>query len=87
MKILHVAPLSEERWVLTLDEDGATPVSEHTTRGEAEGAARAYAESFGYPEVQVHGLDGSLERMLLYDEALEAPHYDGGGAPGGFTAS
>jgi len=82
MKILHVAPLSEERWVVTLDDDGEPPVSEHTTRGEAEGAARVYAETFGYPEVQVHGLDGSLDRMLLYEEALEAPRYDGGGAPG-----
>jgi hypothetical protein len=82
MKILHVAPLSEERWVLTLDDDGAPPISEHANRGEAEGAARVYAETFGFPEVQVHGLDGSLDRMLLYDEALEAPRHDGGGAPG-----
>ena len=82
MKILHVAAISEERWVVTLDDDAEPTVSEHATRAEAEGAARAYAESFGYPEVQVHGLDGSLDRMLLYDEALEAPRYSGGGAPG-----
>jgi hypothetical protein len=64
-RLLHVAPIGDQRWVVTLDEDGEPPVSEHTSRGEAETAARAYAESFGYPEVDVHGVDGDITRMLL----------------------
>jgi hypothetical protein len=64
-RLLHVAPIADQRWVVTLDEDGEPPISEHGSRGEAETAARAYAESFGYPEVDVHGVDGDITRMLL----------------------
>jgi hypothetical protein len=68
MRILHVAPISGERWVVTLDDDAQPPISEHSTRGEAETSARAYAESFGYPEIQVHHANGELSRMLLTEE-------------------
>jgi hypothetical protein len=79
MRILHVAPIEDQHWVVTLDEDAEPPISEHSTRAEAETAARAYAESFGYPEVDVHGVDGDVERQLLYDEVpLEQPPYPGG---------
>ena len=77
MRIIHVAPISNERWVVTLDEDATPPISEHPTRGEAETAARAYAQSFGYPQVDVHGADGDITRMLL-DDVLEPPRYPGG---------
>jgi hypothetical protein len=65
MRKLHVAPIGDQRWVLTLDDDGEPAISEHATRGEAETAARAYAETFGYPEIDVHGADGELDVMLL----------------------
>jgi hypothetical protein len=65
MRKLHVAPITGERWVLTLDDDAQPPISEHATRGEAETAARAYAETFGFPQVDVHGADGQVDVMLL----------------------
>jgi hypothetical protein len=65
MRKLHVAPISAERWVLTLDDDAEPAISEHPTRGEAETAARAYAETFGFPQVDVHGLDGHVDVMLF----------------------
>jgi hypothetical protein len=65
MRKLHVAPISPERWVLTLDDDAEPTISEHPTRDEAEGAARVYAETFGDPPVDVHGLDGRVDVMLL----------------------
>jgi hypothetical protein len=73
MRILHVAPIADQRWVVTLDEDATPPISEHGTRGEAETAARTYAESFGYPEVVVHHVDGDVTRMLL-DPAPQPPY-------------
>ena len=51
MRKLHVAPIGDQRWVLILDDDAEPAISEHRTRGEAETAARSYAETFGYPEV------------------------------------
>jgi hypothetical protein len=54
-----------ERWVVTLDEDAEPPISEHRTRGEAETSARTYAQTFGYPEVVVHHLNGDVSRMIL----------------------
>jgi hypothetical protein len=65
MRKLHVAPIGDQRWVVTLDEDAQPPISEHTTRGEAETAARTYAETFGYPQVDVHHVDGDVSIMLL----------------------
>jgi hypothetical protein len=65
MRKLHVAPIGDQRWVLTLDDDAEPAISEHRTRGEAETAARSYAETFGYPEVDVHGVDGNIDVMLL----------------------
>jgi hypothetical protein len=86
MRILHVAPISDHHWVVTLDEDAEPTISNHATRGEAETAARSYAETFGYPEVDVHAANGALTRMLLYDEAepLRPPYP--GAANGGSAA-
>jgi hypothetical protein len=78
-RILHVAPIEDQRWVVTLDDDAEPAISEHTSRAEAETAARAYAESFGYPEIDVHGVDGAVDVQLLFDEVpLERPPYPGG---------
>jgi hypothetical protein len=84
MRRLHVAPVADQRWVVTLDEDGTTPVSEHRTRGEAETSARAYAISFGYLEVVVHHVDGE-ESVMILDDPDPQPPYPGGakGAPAG----
>jgi hypothetical protein len=84
MRIIHVAPIADQRWVVTLDEDATPAISEHSSRAEAETAARVYAETFGYPEVDVHGADGDITRMLLYDEAQPQPPYPGAakGPPG-----
>jgi hypothetical protein len=76
MRKLHVAPIGDQRWVVTLDEDAEPPISEHATRGQAETAARAYAETFGYPEVDVHGVDGEVDVMLL--DVGPQPPYPGG---------
>jgi hypothetical protein len=65
MRKLHVAPIGDQDWVVTLDEDAEPPISEHETRAEAETAARAYAESFGYPQVDVHHMNGEVSVMLL----------------------
>jgi hypothetical protein len=79
MRILHVAQISGERWVVTLDDDAEPPISEHTTRGEAETSARAYAQTFGYPEIVVHHANGEEHRMLLFDEIeTRTPRYPGG---------
>jgi len=83
MRILHVAPIGDQRWVVTLDDDAQPPVSEHATRGEAETAARAYAEQFGYPEIRVHHANGEESTMLL-DVAPQPPYP--GGATGETTA-
>jgi hypothetical protein len=74
MRILHVAPIGDQRWVVTLDEDAEPPISEHASRGEAETAARSYALTFGYPEVVVHHVDGDVTRMLLDDADPPAPY-------------
>jgi hypothetical protein len=76
MRKLHVAPIGDQRWVVTLDEDAEPPISEHATRGQAETAARAYAETFGYPQVDVHGVDGEVDVMLL--DVDPQPPYPGG---------
>jgi hypothetical protein len=81
--LVYVAPLSAERWVVSLD-DETTPISEHATRGEAETAARAYAQTFGFPEIKVIGEDGRESVMILNDPDPRPP-YPGGakGAPSG----
>jgi hypothetical protein len=84
MRVLHVAPIGDQRWVLTLDDDAEPAISEHPSRGEAETAARSYALTFGYPEVVVHHVDGDVSRMLLDDADQPAP-YPGGAK--GETAS
>src|SRR5215212_1131811 len=64
MRKLHIAPVGDQRWLLTLDDDAEPPISEHGSRGEAETAARAYAETFGFPQIDVHGADGRVDVML-----------------------
>lgn len=80
MRKLHVAPISNERWVLTLDDDAEPAISEHPTRAEAETAARAYAETFGYPQVDVHGVDGRVD-VMLFDVAPQPPYHGGAKGP------
>ena len=75
MAIIHVAPVPNRRWVVTIGDD-PTPISEHETRGEAETAARVHAETFGYPEVVVHGLDDEEDRLLIRDPDPQ-PRYPG----------
>ena len=82
MRKLHVAPIGDQRWVLTLDDDAEPAISEHATRGEAETAARAYAETFGFPEIDVHGADGEVDVMLL-DVAPQPPYPGGAKGPEG----
>jgi hypothetical protein len=65
MSIVHVAPIGDQRWVVTTDDDGAPVISEHRTRGEAETAARAHAITFHIPIVEVHHVDGDVTRMIL----------------------
>jgi hypothetical protein len=78
MRVLHVAPISDERWVVTLDDDAEPPISEHTTRGEAETSARTYAETFGYPEIDIHHANGDMSRILLTEEIdLRRPGHPG----------
>ena len=76
MRIVHVAPIDRQRWVVSLDEDATPPLSEHESRGEAETAARAYAQTFGYPEVLVHGADGDITRIAIDPDP--PPPYPGG---------
>lgn len=82
MRKLHIAPVGDQRWLLTLDDDAEPPISEHGSRGEAETAARAYAETFGFPQIDVHGADGDVDVMLL--EVAPQPPYPGAakGPPG-----
>ena len=82
MRKLHVAPIGDQRWVLTLDDDAMPPISEHTSRGEAETAARAYAETFGFPQVDVHGADGRVD-VMLFDVAPQPPYPGGAKGPAG----
>jgi hypothetical protein len=77
MRILHVAPIKDHHWVVTLDEDAVPPISEHDTLGDAETAARAYAQTFGYPEIDVHHANGELTRMILGSEVDPQPPYPG----------
>jgi hypothetical protein len=65
MSIVHVAPIADQRWVVTLDGDAAPVVSEHATREEAETAARAHAITFGIPLVEVHHINGDVTREIL----------------------
>jgi hypothetical protein len=46
--IIRVGPVSEERWTVHVDDD-PTPLSEHSTRAEAEAAARAHARCSAIP--------------------------------------
>jgi hypothetical protein len=72
-----------ERWIV-VGEDDVTPISEHRTRADAETAARAHAQTFGYEHIIVHELDGD-ELLLRVPDPDPQPPYPGGakGAPAG----
>ena len=72
-QIIRVGPVRERRWTVTIDDD-PTPISEHDTRAEAETAARTHAETFGYPEIVLYGLDGDEERILIDDPDPQPPY-------------
>jgi hypothetical protein len=81
---VHVRGVRHGRlWVVGLDDD-PTPISEHATRAEAETAARAHAQAFGYTQVMVHELDGD-ELLLAIPDPDPQPPYPGAarGAPAG----
>jgi hypothetical protein len=82
-RILRVGPVKNRNWVVTVDDD-PTPISEHGTRAEAETAARAHAETFGYPEIEVYGLDGERD-IIIIDDPDPRPPYPGAakGEPAG----
>ena len=71
--LVYVGPLTPERWVVSLD-DETTPISEHRTRGDAETSARAYAQTFGFPEIRVVGEDGSENRIIMNAPDPRPPH-------------
>jgi nucleotide-binding universal stress UspA family protein len=73
LPILHVGPIDNRRWVVSVDDD-PTPISEHESRVEAEAAARAHAQSFGYPQIVVHGLDRDDELILVGDPDPRPPY-------------
>ena len=73
--IIRVGPVTGTRWTVSIDDD-PTPLSEHETREEAEAAARAHAESFGYPEILVTGLDGAQDVIIINDPGPR-PGYPG----------
>jgi hypothetical protein len=74
-RILRVGQVTGSNWTVSVDDD-PTPVSEHRTRSEAEAAARAHGESFGYPEILVYDNDGNQERIVL-DDVDPQPGYPG----------
>ena len=76
--IIRVGRVPGRNWTVSIDDD-PTPISEHPTRGEAETAARTHAETFGYPEIVVYGLDGAEERIWIDDPDPQPPY------PGGVT--
>src|SRR5215211_1449083 len=73
--IIRVGPVSEEHWTVHVDDD-PTPLSEHSSRAEAESAARGHAEMFGYPEYIVHALNGEQQTVIL-DDPQPRPPYPG----------
>src|SRR3954454_16140037 len=77
--ILRVGPVSGERWSVVLDDD-PTPISEHTTRADAEIAAREHAQMFGYGQIVVYGLDGDHQTIIVDDPDPQPP--TAGGAIG-----
>jgi hypothetical protein len=81
--MVYVGAIDEHRWVVTLDDD-ATPISRHDNRGDAESAARSYAQTFGFPEIRIFGADREEEIIILNDPDPRPP-YPGGakGAPAG----
>jgi hypothetical protein len=74
-RIIRVGPVRKGDWVVTIDDD-PTPISEHPTRAEAETAARTHAETFGYPEILVYGIDGERETIII-DDPDPQPGYPG----------
>ena len=74
--MLRVGAVERGHWTLHVDDD-PTPISEHPTRAEAETAARTHAETFGYPEIVVHELDGE-QHVIIIDDPDPRPPYPGG---------
>jgi hypothetical protein len=73
--LLRVGAIEQGRWVVTVDDD-PTPISHHSSREEAETGARTHAETFGYPEIIVHELDGD-QRTIIIDDPDPRPPYPG----------
>ncbi len=81
--MVYIGALDEHRWVVTLDDD-TTPISEHSNRGDAETAARAHAQIFGFPEIRIFGAHGEQDVIILNDPDPRPPSQGGAkGAPGG----
>jgi len=82
-RILRVGQVSGSNWTVSVDDD-PTPLSEHRTRGDAEAAARIHAETFGYPQIVVHALNGD-QQVIILDDVEPRPPYPGGatGNPAG----
>jgi hypothetical protein len=73
--LIRVGPVSEEHWTVHVDDD-PTPLSEHRTRAEAEASARSHAETFGYPQIVVHALNGD-QQVIILDDVEPRPPYPG----------
>ena len=70
--ILRVGAVSAERWTVNLDDD-PTPISEHTSRADAETAAREHAQIFGYGQIVVYGLNGDQQTIIVDDPDPQPP--------------
>jgi hypothetical protein len=71
--ILRVGAIERGAWVVTVDDD-PTPISRHSSRDEAEAGARTHAETFGYPEIIVHELDGEQHTIIVDDPGPRPPY-------------
>jgi hypothetical protein len=74
-RILRVGQVTGSRWTVSVDDD-PTPLSEHRTRADAVAAARAHAETFGYPEIMVYDNDGEQQKIVV-DDVDPQPGYPG----------
>src|SRR3954464_484792 len=65
-RILRVGQVTGSSWTVSVDDD-PTPLSEHRTRSEAEGAPRAHAAIFGYPETMAYDNEGNQQTIIVGD--------------------